>query len=172
MNGIPEGPVEIVRGKAIPMEFNIDLMNAISERKGCYMGQELVTRTLHRGVVRKRILPVQLFEWDQSVDTFSPDPTKTFAGVEPEADLMPVEPTDATKFLDVTAIQSERSFGRIIRVFGNIGLALVRLDTMTPGGLFALHRPTPSLGQPTFILGRACIPSWWPTTVTDRGSSQ
>lgn len=27
INGIPEGAVEIGRGKAIPMEFNVDLMN-------------------------------------------------------------------------------------------------------------------------------------------------
>jgi folate-binding Fe-S cluster repair protein YgfZ len=35
-------------------------MNCISFNKGCYTGQELVTRTLRRGVVRKRIFPFRI----------------------------------------------------------------------------------------------------------------
>jgi folate-binding protein YgfZ len=35
-------------------------MFAVDFRKGCYVGQELTVRTYHTGVIRKRILPVEL----------------------------------------------------------------------------------------------------------------
>ena len=49
------GIVESECTDGIPIFFNLDLANAISFTKGCYTGQELVTRTLRRGVVRRRI---------------------------------------------------------------------------------------------------------------------
>jgi folate-binding protein YgfZ len=45
-------------GEAIPLEYNLAGLNAISFEKGCYVGQESVARTHHRGVIRKRLLPV------------------------------------------------------------------------------------------------------------------
>lgn len=41
----------------MPLEYNLDALNAISYTKGCYVGQELVARTHHKGVVRKRLMP-------------------------------------------------------------------------------------------------------------------
>lgn len=46
-------------GEAIPLEYNLAGLNAISFDKGCYVGQELVARTHHRGVIRKRLLPLR-----------------------------------------------------------------------------------------------------------------
>jgi len=34
-------------------------------RKGCYVGQELTVRTYHTGLVRKRVMPVQIFHAKQ-----------------------------------------------------------------------------------------------------------
>lgn len=45
-------------GSAVPLEYNLDGLNAISFTKGCYVGQELIARTHFRGIVRKRLLPV------------------------------------------------------------------------------------------------------------------
>lgn len=171
LQGIPEGASEIIRGKAIPLEYNMDLLGATDLHKGCYMGQELVARTLHKGVIRKRVLPVRIFEWHQDRSIHEPDPTKSFAGIEPDAEMMPVEPIDALSYADVTRINSESSFGKIIRVLGNIGIALVRLPQMPPFGLFAVHRPTPSFGEPTFVLGQAFIPSWWPPNANNPEST-
>ena len=47
-------------GEAIPLEYNMDGLNAISFSKGCYVGQELVARTHFRGIVRKRLMPLVL----------------------------------------------------------------------------------------------------------------
>lgn len=46
-------------GEAVPLEYNLVALNAISFDKGCYVGQELVARTHHRGVIRKRLLPLR-----------------------------------------------------------------------------------------------------------------
>jgi folate-binding protein YgfZ len=60
--GVPEGIDDLFVGKSLPLESNMDHMQAIDFRKGCYLGQELTIRTFHTGVTRKRILPVQLFD--------------------------------------------------------------------------------------------------------------
>lgn len=46
-------------GEAIPLEYNLEGLNAISFDKGCYVGQELIARTHNRGVIRKRLLPLK-----------------------------------------------------------------------------------------------------------------
>lgn len=60
MLGIAEGPSEIPTGAAIPLEYNVDLLQGVTFDKGCYLGQELVARTHYQGLVRKRVLPVTL----------------------------------------------------------------------------------------------------------------
>ncbi len=47
-------------GSAVPLEYNLDGLNAISFSKGCYVGQELVARTHFQGMVRKRLMPIAL----------------------------------------------------------------------------------------------------------------
>lgn len=37
---------------------------SVDFRKGCYVGQELTVRTYHTGILRKRILPVQIMPKD------------------------------------------------------------------------------------------------------------
>ncbi|KAG6594249.1 transferase caf17 mitochondrial-like [Phytophthora cinnamomi] len=49
--GVAEGK-ELVDG--IPLECNLDLLQGVSFRKGCYVGQELTARTQFKGNIRKR----------------------------------------------------------------------------------------------------------------------
>lgn len=46
----------------MPLEYNLVALNAKSFDKGCYVGQELVARTHHRGVIRKRLLPLRFVD--------------------------------------------------------------------------------------------------------------
>ncbi|KAK9147898.1 hypothetical protein Scep_006655 [Stephania cephalantha] len=60
--GVPEGSTEIPKGEAIPLEYNLAGLNAISFDKGCYVGQELIARTHHHGVIRKRLFALRFFD--------------------------------------------------------------------------------------------------------------
>ena len=60
--GIPEGADDIQLGVSLPLESNLDYMSGVDFRKGCYLGQELTIRTYHKGVTRKRIVPVQFYD--------------------------------------------------------------------------------------------------------------
>ena len=53
-NKIPNIYLE-TQGKFIPQSLNLDLMNAINFKKGCYTGQEIVARTHYLGTVKKRL---------------------------------------------------------------------------------------------------------------------
>ncbi|KAK3798050.1 hypothetical protein RRG08_034610 [Elysia crispata] len=58
--GIPEGVLDLPPGNCLPLESNLAFMNGVNFQKGCYIGQELTARTFHTGVIRKRIVPLQL----------------------------------------------------------------------------------------------------------------
>jgi folate-binding protein YgfZ len=56
--GVPNGGVDFAYGDAFPHEANFDRINGIDFNKGCYIGQEVVSRMQHRGTARKRIVQV------------------------------------------------------------------------------------------------------------------
>jgi len=56
--GVPEGGRDYAFGDAFPHEADFDLLNGVSFTKGCFVGQEVVSRMQHRAVVRKRIVPI------------------------------------------------------------------------------------------------------------------
>lgn len=58
--GIGEGVVELEPGKCFPLESNCDYLHGVSFHKGCYLGQEFTARTHHTGVIRKRLMPIEL----------------------------------------------------------------------------------------------------------------
>jgi hypothetical protein len=53
--GVPLGGVDFDYGATFPHEANMDLLAGIDFKKGCFVGQEVVSRMKHRGLVRKRI---------------------------------------------------------------------------------------------------------------------
>jgi folate-binding protein YgfZ len=56
--GIPEGGRDFVYGDAFPHEADMDQLAGIDFEKGCYVGQEVVSRMQHRGSARTRVVPV------------------------------------------------------------------------------------------------------------------
>lgn len=56
--GIPEGGRDFAYGDAFPHEALMDQLAGVDFRKGCYVGQEVVSRMQHRGTARTRIVPV------------------------------------------------------------------------------------------------------------------
>lgn len=57
--GVPEGGKDYAFGDTFPHEANMDLLNGVSFSKGCFVGQEVVSRMQHRGTARKRIVIVE-----------------------------------------------------------------------------------------------------------------
>ena len=58
--GLPDGSRDMVVDKAILLENGFQELNGIDWDKGCYMGQELTARTHYRGLIKKRLMPVQI----------------------------------------------------------------------------------------------------------------
>ena len=57
--GVPEGGKDYTLGEAFPHEADFDLLNGVSFTKGCFVGQEVVSRMQNRASVRKRIVQVR-----------------------------------------------------------------------------------------------------------------
>lgn len=53
--GVPEGGLDFPYGDTFPHEANLDHMAGVDFRKGCYVGQEVVSRMQHRASTRKRV---------------------------------------------------------------------------------------------------------------------
>ena len=155
--GIPEGQDEILNGGNIAQESNMDYMGGVDFRKGCYVGQELTIRTHHTGVVRKRVLPIQLYRpGDPVPERLTYDPTFNFAPL-----LHGKDPNISN------LIGKRRPAGKFLRGVGNIGLALCRLEAMTN---LEVGGKREDKAVPEFKLGaeggelriKAFVPEWHP----------
>lgn len=56
--GVPEGLADFAYGEAFPHDADLDELNAVAFDKGCFVGQEVVSRMKHRGNLRRRIVLV------------------------------------------------------------------------------------------------------------------
>ncbi len=54
--GVPRGGVDFAYGDAFPHETDMDQLAGVDFAKGCYVGQEVVSRMEHRGTARTRIV--------------------------------------------------------------------------------------------------------------------
>jgi folate-binding protein YgfZ len=55
--GIPEGGRDFIYGDTFPHEADMDQLAGVDFAKGCYVGQEVVSRMEHRGTARTRVVP-------------------------------------------------------------------------------------------------------------------
>jgi tRNA-modifying protein YgfZ len=75
--GVPRGGLDFMYGDAFPHETNMDRLHGVDFDKGCYVGQEVVSRMQHRGTARTRTVRIIL-------DGFAPEPgTAILAGDKP-----------------------------------------------------------------------------------------
>jgi tRNA-modifying protein YgfZ len=56
--GVPKGGADFRYGDAFVHDVNLDLMNGVDFKKGCYVGQEVVARVHYRNSARKRIVKI------------------------------------------------------------------------------------------------------------------
>jgi folate-binding protein YgfZ len=57
---VPRGGLDFTYGDAFPHETNMDRLNGVDFDKGCYVGQEVVSRMQHRGTARTRTVRIIL----------------------------------------------------------------------------------------------------------------
>ncbi|OYU59736.1 MAG: folate-binding protein YgfZ [Bradyrhizobium sp. PARBB1] len=58
--GVPRGGLDFMYGDAFPHETNMDHLHGVDFDKGCYVGQEVVSRMQHRGTARTRTVKIIL----------------------------------------------------------------------------------------------------------------
>ena len=102
------------------MNFNFHLLNGISFKKGCYIGQELTQRTYHTGVIRKSVmtfLVVDKMRYSVSSEDSELNLLIPYKSVNREIndDLVGMEIKD----------KNDEVVARVISNFHNVGLALV-----------------------------------------------
>jgi len=119
--GAPRGGLDFQYNDAFPHEADMDQLNGIDFEKGCYIGQEVVSRVEHRGTARKRVVPV------------------TFQDFAAEAGV-------AVKVGDIevgTMGSSARGRGLAMLHLGRIGDALAAGQPIASGGI-AIHPVKPA----------------------------
>jgi folate-binding protein YgfZ len=100
--GVPQGGRDFAYGDAFPHDVLMDRIAGVDFAKGCYVGQEVVSRMQHRGTARKRIILAQSVSGEELPQTG----TEVLAG--------------------------GKTVGALTSVAGNRGLAMVRLDRAAP----------------------------------------
>jgi len=100
--GVPQGGRDFTYGDAFPHDVLMDRIAGVDFAKGCYVGQEVVSRMQHRGTARKRTILVRTASGEEL-----PQPgTEVLAG--------------------------GKTVGTLTSVAGNRGLAMIRLDRAAP----------------------------------------
>ena len=166
LRGVPEGQREILRDDSLPMNCNIDLMGGIDFKKGCYLGQELTIRTHHTGVVRRRVLPVLLYERGGSV------PERLEYVVQAAEAVGGKVTVEGTEHLDIRRDDKRKKpTGKLIASVGNVGLGICRLEQMSdltvsgegssfsPDDRFFVAGKDDSVGEATVGV-KAFVPDW------------
>lgn len=64
--GVPRGGVDFIYGDTFPHEAGMDQLAGVDFEKGCYIGQEVVSRVEHRGNARSRVVPIRYDEFAPS----------------------------------------------------------------------------------------------------------
>src|SRR5689334_22547444 len=67
ISGAPRGGLDFMYSDAFPHETNMDRLNGVDFDKGCYVGQEVVSRMQHRGTARTRTVKIILEDFSPEV---------------------------------------------------------------------------------------------------------
>ena len=84
-NGVPEQGSDFGSAEVFPSDINMDILGGVALNKGCFVGQEVVSRMHRRGNIRKRTLPVVIpedLEAAPGADILAPAPIGALTSVE------------------------------------------------------------------------------------------
>ncbi|KAF8933288.1 ccr4 associated factor [Dissophora ornata] len=149
INGIPEGVDDFIAGTSLPLECNLDYMNG---------GQELTIRTYHKGIIRKRVMPVQYYKPGEPEPEAIQFNKSTSHVIPPQSELFLTKNEESTQpAASSSSARPVRASGKTGSNVGNIGLALVKLDDVAGGSTFDVMDR-----EGATVRVKAFFPTWWP----------
>jgi tRNA-modifying protein YgfZ len=131
--GVPEGGRDYAFGDAFPHEAMFDRLAGVDFDKGCFIGQEVVSRMEHRGIARKRIVGVE------GEGPLPPSGTEITAGGAPVGTLGSVSEHSGLALLRLDRAEEAKAAGLPLRA------GEVTVDLRIPGwARLAAKVPAPS----------------------------
>ena len=85
--GVPEWGADYRAAEVFPTDINMDVMNGIDYRKGCFVGQEVASRMKRRGKIRKRTLALRGPALAAGADILAATPIGTVTSAQGDAGL-------------------------------------------------------------------------------------
>jgi tRNA-modifying protein YgfZ len=123
--GAPRGGLDFMYGDAFPHETNMDRLHGVDFEKGCYVGQEVVSRMQHRGTARTRIAKVIL-------DGFAPEPgTAILAGDKPVGTIGSSSGQHGLALIRTDRVTDALDAGLALTA-GGLGLRLAEPESVRP----------------------------------------
>jgi folate-binding protein YgfZ len=110
--GVPKGGVDFVYGDAFPHDANLDLLHGVDFDKGCFVGQEVVSRMKHRGTARKRVARIKV------AGAAPPPGTPILDGELTVGTLGSSSGSEALALVRSDRVEDAKSAGRALRVAG------------------------------------------------------
>jgi hypothetical protein len=130
--GLPESPFDFSPGDSFPHDADMDDLNGVAFDKGCFVGQEVVSRMRHRGTARRRVIKVS------SDMPLPPSGTEISAGGKPAGTLGTVDGTQGLALVRLDRIAAAKARGDAIAADGvalDFALpAFARFDWPQPAG--------------------------------------
>lgn len=87
---VPEQGIDFGNAEVFPADINMDLLSGVALNKGCFVGQEVVSRMHRRGKIRKRTFRVDLPDGmtaSAGDELRAPQPIGTISSAAPDAAL-------------------------------------------------------------------------------------
>jgi folate-binding protein YgfZ len=110
--GVPRGGLDFIYGEAFPHEADLDQLNGVDFKKGCYVGQEVVSRIEHRGSARSRVVPV-------AFDDFAAEPgSAVMAGDKQVGSMGSSSGRNGLAMLRLDRVQDALAAGQILTAGG------------------------------------------------------
>lgn len=124
--GIPEGGRDFVYGDAFPHEADMDQLAGVDFDKGCFVGQEVVSRMQHRGTARTRLVPVTFAD-----GVSPPEGTEAMAGGKAAGRVYSAAPGGrALAMLRLDRVEDALAAGEALEA-GGLAFSLSRPDFAT-----------------------------------------
>ena len=132
--GVPESGRDFAPGEAFPHEALMDQLGGVDFDKGCYVGQEVVSRMQHRGTARSRFVQATYPE-----GTAAPSGTEVTAGARTIGRTGSADGDAGLALLRLDRLAEAQAAGEVLRAGG------APLRATLPGWVrFALPKPSPA----------------------------